>query len=104
MLPTRRSINLFVMELLPQLQAVALNEGVRRRKGLWSKAGRVQLGSLALAPWATRRREDLLALLDYLEPRIANLTTAIEQEAAPHKGTSDRVSRCDSTDLYRLAP
>jgi transposase len=64
-----------------QLQAVALNEGVRRRKGLWSKAGGVQLGSLALAPWATRRREDLLAWLDYLEPRIAKLTAAIEQEA-----------------------
>jgi transposase len=67
--------------IMNQLQAVALNEGVRRRKGLWSKAGRVQLGSLALAPWATRRREDLLALLDYLEPRIAKLTAAIEQEA-----------------------
>ena len=67
--------------IMNQLQAVALNEGVRRRKRLWSKAGRVQLGSLALAPWATRRREDLLALLDYLEPRIAKLTAAIEQEA-----------------------
>src|SRR3984885_11783886 len=72
--------------IMNQLQAVAMNEGVRRKKGLWSKAGRVQLGSLALAPWATRRREDLLALLDYLEPRIANLTTAIEQEAQNDPG------------------
>jgi len=64
-----------------QLQAVALNEGVRRRKGLWIKAGRVQLESLALAPWATRRRQDLLDLLEYPEPRITELPAAIEQEA-----------------------
>jgi transposase len=67
--------------IMNQLPAVALNEGVRRRKGLWSKAGRVQLGSLVLAPWATRRGQDWLAVLDYLEPRIAELTAAIEQEA-----------------------
>ena len=43
-----------------QLQAVALNEGVRRKKGLWSEAGRAQLESFQLMPWATRRRKDLL--------------------------------------------
>jgi len=30
--------------------AIALNEGIRRKKGLWSKLGRVQLESLSLAP------------------------------------------------------
>jgi transposase len=63
-----------------QLQAVAMNEGVRRKKGLWSKSGRSQLESFLLAPWATRRRHDLLELLDRLSPNIADLSTAIEQE------------------------
>ena len=64
-----------------QLQAIALNEGVRRQHRLWSQAGRAQLESFALAPWAARRRHDLLQLLDQLTPRIAELSQAIEQEA-----------------------
>jgi len=64
-----------------QLQAVALNEGVRRKKALWRPAGRAQLESLVLAPWASRRRQDLLELLDRLTPTIAELTAAIEKEA-----------------------
>jgi transposase len=67
--------------VMNQLQAIALNEGVRRKKGLWSKSGREQLESFPLAPWAQRRRQDLLELLDHLKPRIGELTTAIEQEA-----------------------
>lgn len=42
--------------------------------------GREQLESFRLAPWASRRREDLLHLLDQLNPTIAELTQAIEQE------------------------
>ena len=64
-----------------QLQALALNEGVRRKKGLWSKPGRAQLESLALAPWAARRRQDLLEVLDRLTPKIDELSRAIQQEA-----------------------
>ncbi len=67
--------------VMNQLQAIALNEGVRRKKGLWSKSGREQLESFQLAPWAEWRRRDLLELLDRLNPRIGELTTAIEQEA-----------------------
>src|SRR3984893_7553579 len=33
-----------------------------------------------LAPWASQRRSDLLELLDQLNPRIAKLTQAIEEE------------------------
>jgi transposase len=65
-----------------QIQAAAMNEGVRRKKTLWSKAGRQQLESLKLAPWATRRRQDLLELVDRLNGTIAELTAAIEQEAS----------------------
>jgi len=64
-----------------QIQATAMNEGMRRKKTLWSKAGRKQLESLLLAPWATRRRQELLDLVDRWNVTIAELSTAIEQEA-----------------------
>jgi transposase len=63
------------------LQAVALNEGLRCKKRLWREAGREQLEAFPLAPWASRRRRDLLELLDRLSPTIAELTQTIEQEA-----------------------
>ena len=66
--------------IMNQLQAVALNEGLRCKKRLWRDAGREQLESFRLAPWASRRRRDLLELLDRLAPTIAELTAAIEQE------------------------
>jgi len=48
--------------IMNQLQAVALNEGLRCVKRLWQDARREQLESLRLAPWASRRRQDLLEL------------------------------------------
>ena len=60
--------------VMNQLHAVALNEGLRRKKALWRIAGRKELESIALAPWATRRRQDLLDLLDQLTPKIQELT------------------------------
>jgi len=66
--------------LMNQLQAVALNEGLRCKKKLWREKGRKQLEAIRLAPWASRRREDLLQLLDGLNPTIAELTEAIDQE------------------------
>ena len=68
--------------VMNQLQAVAMNEGIQRKKGLWSQPGRAQLESLPLAPWATRRRQDLLELVDRLSPSIEELSRVIEQEAA----------------------
>jgi transposase len=66
--------------IMNQLQAVALNEGLRCKKKLWRETGRQQLESFGLARWAGRRRQDLLELLDRLNPRIAELSQAIEQE------------------------
>src|SRR5881398_3303688 len=66
--------------IMNQLQAVALNEGLRCKKKLFREAGREQLEAFRLAPWASRRRHDLLELLDRLTPTIAELTQAIEQE------------------------
>jgi transposase len=80
--------------LMNQLQAVALNEGLRRKKGLWREAGRKQLESFRLAPWASRRRRDLLELLDRLNPTIAELSAAIEGE----------VERCPEAQRLRTHP
>src|SRR2546422_6942441 len=66
--------------MMNQLQAVALNEGLRCKKKLFREAGREQLEGFRLAPWASRRRHDLLEMLDRLTPTIAELTQAIEQE------------------------
>ena len=67
--------------IMNQLQAVAINEGLRCKKRLWRGDGRQKLESFRLAPWASRRRQDLLELLDRLNPTIAELSQAIEREA-----------------------
>ena len=66
--------------VMNQLHVVALNEGLRRKKALWRPAGRNELESLVLAPWASRRRQDLLDLFDQLTPKIQELTQALEEE------------------------
>jgi transposase len=66
--------------IMNQLQAVALNEGLRYKKRLWREAGREQLEAFRLAPWASQRRRDLLELLSRLDSTVAKLTQAIEQE------------------------
>jgi transposase len=80
--------------IMNQLQAVAINEGLRCKKRLWRESGREQLEAFRLAPWASRRREDLLKLLDGLNPTIAELTQAIEQE----------VEKCPAAQRLRTHP
>jgi hypothetical protein len=80
--------------IMNQLQAVAINEGLRCKKRLWRESGREQLEAFLLAPWASRRREDLLKLLDGLNPTIAELTQAIEQE----------VEKCPAAQRLRTHP
>ena len=67
--------------IMNQLQALAMNEGYRWKKKLFSELGRAQLEKLSLAPWASRRRQELLELLDGMNPTIEELTRAAEQEA-----------------------
>ena len=43
-------------------------------------AGRNELESLKLAPWASRRRQDLLDVLGQLTPKIQERTRALEEE------------------------
>lgn len=64
-----------------QLQAIGMNEGIRRKSGLWSETGRKQLEALSLAQWSSRRRQGLLELVDRMNPLIDQLTAAIKQEA-----------------------
>ena len=67
--------------IMNQLQALAMNEGYRWKKKLFSEQGRAELEKLSLAPWASRRRQGLLELLDRMNPTIEELTAAVEQEA-----------------------
>ena len=66
--------------VMNQLHVVPLNEGLRRKKALWRPAGRKELESIPLAPRASRRRQDLLDVLDQLTPKIQELTRALEEE------------------------
>jgi transposase len=68
-------------QLKNQLQALALNQGVQRKGKLWSRAGREQLRALALAPWAAKRRDDLLRWLEQLEAETGLLQQQIAQQA-----------------------
>jgi transposase len=64
-----------------QLQALALNQGVQRKWKLWTAVGRKQLENLPLLPWASRRRAELLKLLDELEGSITALDGVVLEEA-----------------------
>ncbi len=64
-----------------QLHALARNEGVRPHTSFWTRKGRQQLEPMSLDCWAARRRQDLLRMLDELDPRIEELTRPVEQEA-----------------------
>jgi transposase len=69
-----------------QLHALALSQGLCRKKKLFTKKGRAELGNLTLGPWASRRREELLKLLDQLDPPIAELDRAVLEEAQRREG------------------
>ena len=64
-----------------QLQALAINQGLRLRRGLWTQRGQQQLQALELLPYAAQRRQELLALLGEMERVIAPLDAAVKREA-----------------------
>jgi len=64
-----------------QLHFLAMSQGLCRKQKLFTKKGRGELQDLNLAPWARRRREELLKLLDQLDPPIAELDRAVLEEA-----------------------
>ena len=64
-----------------QLHALAMGEGVCRKKKLWTKKGRVELEGLKLDPWASRRRQELLAMLDQLDTSLKEFEQAVSEQA-----------------------
>ena len=62
-----------------ELQHLALNQGIQKKRKLWSEAGQQLLRSLPLQPWASRRREDLFSLLALLHRHIGVLDQAVEK-------------------------
>jgi transposase len=67
-------------QLCNQLAALARAQGLLVRRH-WTQQLRQQLVALPLDPWAARRRQDLLNLLDRIEPQILELTQQVEQQA-----------------------
>jgi len=91
--------------VMNQLHALAIGQGLCRKQKLWSKVGRRELEGLVLDPWAHRRRQDLLELLDQLNPWIAELDRAVTKEVqsrpesaalneGARSGTSDGIGVC----------
>ena len=64
-----------------ELQHLALNRGVQKKRRLWSAAGQKALREIPLPPWTGRRREDLLKLLEMLDQQMAPLDHAVQQAA-----------------------
>jgi len=70
-----------------QLHALAMGQGLCRKAKLFTKKGRAELSSLTLGPWASRRRQELLTLLDQLTPSIAELDRAVLEQAQHREDT-----------------
>jgi transposase len=64
------------------LQHLAMNQGVLKKRKLWSAAGQKALCELPLRPWASWRREDLLKVMSVLEEKISVLDQAAAEAAA----------------------
>lgn len=63
------------------LQHLAMNQGVLKKRKLWSKAGEKVLRELPLRPWASRRREDLFRIRELLNGQIDLLDRAVVEAA-----------------------
>ena len=63
------------------LQHLAMNQGVLKKRKLWSKAGEKVLRGLPLRPWASRRREDLFKVREMLDEQILLLDRAVVEAA-----------------------
>ena len=77
----RHKLVCFRVSVKNQLHGLAMSQGVCRKKKLFTAKGREELEKLSLGPWASRRRQELLAMLDQLNPVIDELDRAVQQEA-----------------------
>jgi transposase len=67
--------------VMNQWRALAMGQGIWRKKKMWTLAGRKQLEGLARGPWASRRREERLQMLDQLNASIDKLDQGVIEEA-----------------------
>jgi len=65
-----------------QLHALAMGEGLCRKKQLFTKKGRRELEGLRLDPWASRRRQELLNMLDQVDISLQQFDQAVHEQAA----------------------
>src|SRR3974377_369903 len=64
-----------------QLHALAMGEGVCRKKQLWTKQGRAELQALNLGACASDRRQDVLERVDQLDGSLEKLDRAVEEQS-----------------------
>ena len=64
-----------------ELQHLAMNQGMQKKRSLWSKEGQEQFQALPLAFWANTRRQNLLELLKKLDEQLKVLDQAVKQAA-----------------------
>ena len=64
-----------------ELQHLAMNQGVTKKRRLWSKAGEKVLRELPLKPWTSQRREDLFRVKEMLNGQIDRLDQAVLEAA-----------------------
>jgi transposase len=65
-----------------QLHALAMGEGICRKKQLFTKRGRAELEALNLDPWASRRRQELLHMLDQTDASLKQFDQAVNEQAS----------------------
>jgi transposase len=65
-----------------QLHALAMGEGLCKKKQLFTKKGRAELEALNLDPWASRRRKELLGMLDQLDASLKQFDEAVNDQAS----------------------
>src|SRR5882672_1146337 len=80
----RHKLVCFRVSVKNQLHALAMSQGVCRKKKLFTARGREVLEKLSLGPWARRRCQELLGMLDQLNTVIEELDRAVQQQAESH--------------------
>jgi transposase len=90
--------------IMNQLQALAMNEGYRWKKKLFSEQGRAQLEKLTLAPWASRRRQELLepARRLRLTPQWSLVQTPFSGSGMPHQVDDALLHAMPDSELSRV--
>jgi len=64
-----------------ELQHLAMNQGVTKKRKLWSKTGEKVLRELPLKPWASQKRKDLFRIREMLNAQIDVLDQAVVEVA-----------------------